>query len=179
MSSKSFSIQGSELVNGIYLLSSALVHFPALRDMGYAQASLIHDSAAASSTSEKECKSLRSTASPPKDTVTAKTEGDHAWENSCWAEHSTSSCGTQRLLVKAWLRKPTEMLQWTHWLFLVGHLNNSSKKQNFTNQKDLKTSATPKERRWEACLVRIFVWLVKVTISAVQWKFAVLSAYTS
>lgn len=53
MGDESFFIQGSELVNRIYLPLSALVHFPALRDMHYAQASLIHDSAVASSMSER------------------------------------------------------------------------------------------------------------------------------
>lgn len=125
--------------------------------------------------SDKECKSLGSTVSPPKDTVTAKTESNHAWENSYSAEHSTSSCGTQRL--------PGNLLKCHNGLneslFLLGHLNNSSKKQNFTSQKDLKTSAAPIERRWEACLLRIFMWLVNVTIWIIQWKFAPLSAYTS
>lgn len=77
-------------------------------------------------------------------------------------------------------RNPTEVSQWiSESLFLLGHLINSSKKQNFTNQNDLKTSAAPIERRWEACLLRIFMWLVKVTIWIIQWKFAPLSAYTS
>lgn len=115
-----FPIQGLESVNGIYLLSSALVHFPELRDTRYVEASLIHDSAVASSMPEKGCKSLQSTDSFLKDMVTTKTGGDCAWENSYWAEHSTSSCGTQRLLLKAWLRKLTKMSQWTQWKPLLG-----------------------------------------------------------
>lgn len=74
-----FFIRAPELVNGIYLLSSTLVHFPALRDMCYVHASLIRDSAVASSMSKKEYKSLRSTALLLKDIVIAKTEGDHTW----------------------------------------------------------------------------------------------------